>query len=193
MFLPATPLVPLQVNVLSALQRRPTRLFPHAYRVGAVLLCLLLIPPPAGATSAGGDCTGWDVDSTHIDSPIPETGVLRLVCPSAHVECEEDVCRVGAGVISIVGASFCRRPIGPLSPSVAEPCGAVMDGLAAIIDATGCSTRTPVGDEYWEPGVFTRVRDDGTLIWSLTLSCGGQDATCTVRARPEDQYLRGCV
>ncbi len=157
----------------------------------AALLLLLATPPTlASGTIIDGDCTGYNLAGTEADSPVPSTGLLRLACPSMRIECDlepAEGCRAGIGVISVVGGAFCGRPLGPLPPALSEPCAALVDGIAAIIDSTQCSTATPVGDERWEPGMFTLVRqyDDGSIAWEGVVSCGEREARCRILVMPD--------
>ncbi len=163
------------------------------------LLATVLVPAaPVAADGIDGDCRGVDLFGYYVGGSGPNTGVFRLACWAASAECVEDdageVCRIGAGVMSIVGAGFCHYPVGPLPPALAALCGGGLDSAGAILAYTGCTDRVPVGDQRIMPGAFVRLRqeDGGALVIGVTVDCGQKDIQCTFKLYPDGHTLQNC-
>ncbi len=169
-----------------------------AYLCVALLAAVLIPASPAAADGIDGDCRGYDAFGYYIYNPTPDVGAFRLACPTASAECVEDeygeVCRAGAGVVSIIGAGFCHRPLGPLPPLLAAVCGGALDTAGNVLAFTGCTDTVPIGDHRIIPGGFTRVRqhDDGTIVVAATFDCGQREATCTFKLFPSGTTQQGC-
>ncbi len=176
---------------IGALISRPTRR--RALWSLAALAILLLPATPAAGASLSVSCTRVGVEGYVVEAPedqagapAVDTGLFRLACPVIELDCDPgaaDPCSAAGGAVSVVGGAFCWRPLGPLPPAMSEPCAAILNGGGAVMDSTGCSRPTAVGDERWAPGGLAIVRPgpDQVRVYG-SAGCGERSITCWARA-----------